>query len=38
MMAIAPIVTLGLSALSSIRFQADEVIRQRHTLPVISVP
>ena len=38
MMVIALIITLGLSIPSSRRFQADEVIRQRHTLPVISVP
>ena len=38
MIAIALIITLGLSVPSSMLFSADEVIRHRHTLPVISVP
>jgi hypothetical protein len=38
MMAIALITTLGLTIPPSILFQADEVNRERHTLPMISVP
>jgi hypothetical protein len=37
MMAIGLAIALGLSVPSSRRFQADEVIRKRHTLPVMSV-